>query len=30
MERRNAKILVIATIVLIVALSLAFALLQGR
>jgi hypothetical protein len=30
MERRNARILVIATIVLIVALCLAFALLQGR
>lgn len=30
MERRNAKILVIATIVLILAFSLAFALLQMR
>jgi hypothetical protein len=30
MERRNARILVIATIVLIVVLSLAFALLQAR
>jgi hypothetical protein len=30
MERRNARILVIATIVLVCALSLAFALLQMR